>query len=794
MAPKVSVIIPAHNEERYILDAVRSVFAQTYPHYDVIVVDDGSTDNTEAILSPYLGSIHYIKQPNQGVSVARNAGIRAATGELIAFLDADDLWLPHHLDQSVALFDQYPDCVLVHGDAYLWADGSPLTFSEEFTYRTRSGNPLPLLTGHGEAALCGFLEHTAILGPPSTWAVRRSLFDEVGLFDETLLFAEDAELCLRILLRGKDLRATPSVSVARRLRPNSMVRTERGPGYIQYMAVLREVGRDPRLTARQRQAVRRALSRYLRWLRWRAMEEALRGQGATGRELLWTVLRAGYRDVRTVLLSAGMTLSSAATVRLARLLTRVRSRFRGLPRGLSDRGAAAAGEGRPNLPDARAAMRSSPALRAAVGESAPAVPERGGSARRLKVGILSAEFFDTTLSRGRGGFGKIARTVASYFRDHPELGIDVLFIHAFRQAPPDRCRAALDGIPLLLRPHTRSRMSSWLAYRRLLTEERIDVLLSIDLAPPFRGALLALAQVPLVVWAHDPRTPEDWAEIDTLRIPGVPHRPSLDRPVDNTFFRLEYGLARWAGRPLRIAAPAEFVARKVPATYGVTPPTIHTLPVFLDVQEVPRVKAARPRVAFLGRLDPIKRPWILWELAKRLPHVEFICLGQAYYPYDRDGGWTPSQPPPNLHLLGHLDDPMRAELLASSWLLVNTSIHEALPMSFLEALVCETPIVSCQDAGGLVSRFGRYVGRFDGDGLQSVPSFVQAIQDLLDDPELRTRLGQEGRQWVLDQYNVQNFLTALTKLLYIMGISWEPLKRFVQDHVPESSQTLAGLG
>jgi glycosyltransferase involved in cell wall biosynthesis len=394
--------------------------------------------------------------------------------------------------------------------------------------------------------------------------------------------------------------------------------------------------------------------------------------------------------------------------------------------------------------------------------------------RPLRLGILSAEFFEPTLSRGRGGFGKNVRTVASYFRTHSELGVEVFLIHGFRRSPPGAVWTSLDGIPLLMRPAGASRWSDWITYRRLLAQLRLDVVLTMNFSPPFRGALLALPRTPAIVWARDPRPPEDWAEIATLRIPGARGRPSDSRPVDATCFRSLYALARWTRRPLRIAVPAEFIARKVGPTYGVVPPTVYSLPVFLDVPDVPRVKARWPRVIFLGRLDPIKRPWVYWELARALPDVEFLCLGESYYPYEQDGGWTPSDPPPNLRVLGHLDDPARAELLASSWLLVNTSIHEALPTSFLEALFCETPIVSCQEAGGLVSRFGRYVGRFDGDGLAAVPHLADAVQRLLEDPALRTDLGYEGREWVIRHYNASRFLAAFSDLLSGMGLRWRP--------------------
>jgi glycosyltransferase involved in cell wall biosynthesis len=108
MNPTVSVIIPSHNSGRFLGEAVESVLSQEYPSVELIVVDDGSTDDTQRLLSGYYGRIRHIRQPNQGVSTARNRGIEIATGDLVSFLDADDLMLPGKLRDQVACFGQSP--------------------------------------------------------------------------------------------------------------------------------------------------------------------------------------------------------------------------------------------------------------------------------------------------------------------------------------------------------------------------------------------------------------------------------------------------------------------------------------------------------------------------------------------------------------------------------------------------------------------------------------------------------------------------------------------------------------
>ncbi len=109
----VSVIIPTYNRAKYVVEAVASVTQQTYPNLEIIVIDDGSDDDTESTLAPLLADrrIHYIRQENAGPAVARNRGLDAATGEFVAFLDSDDLWLPNSVEDRVRAFESLPSTV-----------------------------------------------------------------------------------------------------------------------------------------------------------------------------------------------------------------------------------------------------------------------------------------------------------------------------------------------------------------------------------------------------------------------------------------------------------------------------------------------------------------------------------------------------------------------------------------------------------------------------------------------------------------------------------------------------------
>lgn len=189
--PKVSVIIPAYNNARFLQEAVESVFAQTYQDYEIIVIDDGSTDNTKEVLAPYLDRIQYIYQPNRGASSARNTGIRHSHGDYIAFLDADDIWLPEKLRIQVEYLNNHPDTAMVYALA-LRVDVN----GRASNHRNMLKRSLPC----GDIFNALFFRDFITL---SSVVIRKRILDAIGLFDESFTHAEDHELWLRIARQFK---------------------------------------------------------------------------------------------------------------------------------------------------------------------------------------------------------------------------------------------------------------------------------------------------------------------------------------------------------------------------------------------------------------------------------------------------------------------------------------------------------------------------------------------------------------------------------------------------------------
>jgi glycosyltransferase involved in cell wall biosynthesis len=184
--PRVSVIIPTHNRSKLLRVAVESVLAQTYPAIEIIVVDDGSTDDTAAVIAEYAGRVTYIEQANAGVAAARNTGFRASSGEFINFLDDDDTFLPTKIERQVAVLEAQPEAGLVHC-GYHHVD-------EEGTVLDTTG---VLPEGHVLKEL--ICESFLTVHSP---LIRRQCLEQVGLFDEVLPWTADWDLWLRIALAG----------------------------------------------------------------------------------------------------------------------------------------------------------------------------------------------------------------------------------------------------------------------------------------------------------------------------------------------------------------------------------------------------------------------------------------------------------------------------------------------------------------------------------------------------------------------------------------------------------------
>ena len=288
--PKVSVIITTYNYGHMLAESIDSVLGQDYDDFELIVVDDGSTDNTADVTSRYGDRARYVRQDHAGIAVARNTGIAAARGELIAFQDADDVWASNTLALRVRVMERHPELGMIFGDAAVEQDGRTLfpsflkerkAFAELETVRDR--DDLRIIT---QSAFSALLRERFI--PIPTIIIPKRRFDELGPWDQSTEGVEDYEFYLR-LSRRFQLGYIDRVLVTCRIH-GANVSCDVISQNERRIRLLRRFENDPSLSADDKRSLRRRLSEMYMESAWH-----LRQAGLPSRARL-DYLRAWSRD------------------------------------------------------------------------------------------------------------------------------------------------------------------------------------------------------------------------------------------------------------------------------------------------------------------------------------------------------------------------------------------------------------------------------------------------------------------------------------------------------------------
>ncbi len=268
--PAVSVIIPTHNRALKVVRAISSVLYQVFRDYEIIVVDDGSTDETEKMLRQFKTRIRYVVHPvNQGVSKARNTGIAASSAPLIAFLDSDDYWLPGKLGAQTSFFNENPDDLICQTEETWIRNG------RRVNPRKRHFKPSGDIFD-ASLSLC--------LVSPSAVMLKRSLLEEVGTFDEALPACEDYDLWLRVACRYPVHLILQPLVIKEGGHPDQLSARYRGMDRFRIKALAKLLTQSP-LNASQRKATLKALSRKCHIYGTGCLKRGRKGEGSYYLEL-----------------------------------------------------------------------------------------------------------------------------------------------------------------------------------------------------------------------------------------------------------------------------------------------------------------------------------------------------------------------------------------------------------------------------------------------------------------------------------------------------------------------------
>jgi len=382
--------------------------------------------------------------------------------------------------------------------------------------------------------------------------------------------------------------------------------------------------------------------------------------------------------------------------------------------------------------------------------------------KKLRIGIINREFFREDLG-GYGGYGSLTRYLSERYNS--------------RQDSP------FEFMVFLMYPHTHSKLVvyktevyplkklmpplKFFEYRKRVKDVDIDLLLSIELSQGYLYGLLQKTEVPLIIWLQDPRSKSEWMKIASSEFIFKKEGHGKDINSILRSYRRTYRLVKKFYPKLTFATQARFLRYRALKKYGTK--DVLSAKFLPNPIEIPRKvkfkdKSQQPTILFLGRLDPIKRPWIFFEIAKQLPEYQFLVAGKPHnYRYMKNK-IEPYKKLKNLKFLGVIKGNKKDEILRKSWILVNTSIHEALPVSFLEAFAYKTPVISCQDPDKLTSTFGYFVGEILGDGHESVEKFVHAVKTLVENENERKRVGQKAYKYVRKYHSFEIFERTLIKI------------------------------
>lgn len=733
---KVSVIIPTFNRARYLCEAINSVLIQTYNDFEIIVVDDGSTDNTKELLNKYNGKIKYIYQQNQGMSAARNLGINMSDGEYISFLDNDDVWLPEKLKKQIDLLDSNPEIAFVSSDSFVidafgsiiktWGKGTNNYENFESLYEE---NFIPILTV----------------------VARKKYLLDAGLFDEALSVCADYDLWLRLAKKYRFKHI--SIPLAKyRIHGDNISKN------IELRQREREKISNKYVDAKEisflRRKIRNAKNNYHFANQYYSANKFSRAGICYLKSTLNFPLVGYYywpKEAENIRFSLPYRILKIYYLAIECFIREIFKKIMNK--------AMKAALFRITLMAMIFAIYLTQLLKKILWRKT----------KTISLGLLNIEFFHKEIGIF-GGYGQVYKNITDYFNTNDGcFKADVLLTRPMPFTNPRIKR--LDNTDVIFHSDIiRPGIINTLKYAKMVNRRNFDLLITMEYYSSYLYTALLLPKTPLIIWIHDPRPKEEWDKIFTVPLAKITDGKDISEQslcYENKSLMQILKLSSILRRKVIFATSAYSLIAMAKKTYNLTDINPVLLPTPVAIPDIAEITySSKPSLCFLGRLDPVKRPWIFFELAKRFKDMDFIVAGKTHFPELMDPIIKKYSDVPNLKFLGLVTGKEKDELLKNIWCIINTSIHEALPNSFLESLSYGKPIIACHNPDNLVSRFGVYTGELLNDGIDSdsLNRFSKGIEEILANREKWKKNGMMSINCMKTVYSFNNFQRILKEI------------------------------
>ena len=374
---------------------------------------------------------------------------------------------------------------------------------------------------------------------------------------------------------------------------------------------------------------------------------------------------------------------------------------------------------------------------------------------KIKVGLLVDEYFGAWRT-AYGGYGFLAREIVAKHLPSEEIELEVI-LGKQKNNPFWASSRIVDGIKIWRLPRLEFLIKRWLA------NSDFDCWLSIEICYDYVLKLDPIPYRKLILWIQDPRPKSVWDKIAKMR-KVVDHNFHNQNSCDYVKAWFDQGRVKFITQGKSLSP----LARELYSLPDYIEPDFVPNPVNIDLSFKFDISKKEKIVVFLGRLEAQKRAWIFCEIAKLMPEYDFYVMGKFYRNIEENKkALSPylDNKVKNLHFCGHLVGAEKNDLLRRARVLVNTSIWEGIPISWIEALSYGTLLVSSFDRDDLVRRFGAYVGEIKGDGDASAITFLPYIKRFLEDDDIYIQTAKNAIEYISKVHNIESFKRRIRTII-----------------------------